>query len=106
MPYCSNCGQKLEEDFYFCPKCGAKTKAGTAAGVKDPWDALRDAFLAAGEEMRKAFQKAGEEMRKAAAEAKREAQARKAVKNISCSSCGTTNLPDSKFCQKCGKPLS
>ena len=95
MSYCSNCGQKLEGDFYFCPKCGSKTKAGTAAGVKEPWDAFRDAFITA-----------GEEMRKAAAEAKREAQARKAVKNISCSSCGTTNLPDSKFCQKCGKPLS
>jgi uncharacterized membrane protein YvbJ len=106
MPYCSSCGQKLEDNFNFCPKCGVKTKAGTAVGVKEPWEAMREAFLIAGEEMRKAFQKAGEEMRKAAADAKREPQARKAAKNISCSSCGATNLPDSKFCQKCGKALS
>jgi len=106
MPYCPNCGQKLEEEFYFCPKCGTKTKAGTAAGVSEPWEAMKEAFLAAGEEMRKAFQKAGEEMRKAFAEARREAQARKAAKSVSCSNCGAANPPESKFCSKCGKPLS
>jgi len=106
MVYCPNCGQKLEEDFYFCPKCGIKTKAGTAAGVPEPWEAMREAFLTAGEEMRKAFLKAGEEMRKAFAETRRESQVRKTAKSISCSNCGANNPYEAKFCQKCGKPLS
>jgi len=106
MLYCSKCGQKLEENFYFCPKCGTKTKAGIAAGAQEPWESVRQAFLTAGEEMRKAFLKVAEEMRKASAEARKEAQARKTAKSITCSNCGATNAPESKFCQKCGKPLS
>jgi len=106
MPYCPNCGQKLEEAYYFCPKCGIKTKAGTAAGVSEPWEDVRKAFLNAGEEMRKAFQKAGEEMRKAFEEARKEAQTRKAAKSVTCSNCGANNPSGSKFCHKCGKPLS
>ena len=78
---------------------------GTAAGVKDPWEAMREAFLTVGDEMHKAFQRAGEEMRKAATELKTEVQTRRTVQNISCSNCGAANFPDSKFCQKCGKPL-
>jgi len=105
MIYCANCGQKLEEDFYFCPKCGAKTKAGTAAGVAEPWEAVRQAFLTAGEEIRKAFQKAGEEVQKATTEERKKAEARRKTKSISCPNCGASNTPDSKFCQKCGKPL-
>jgi uncharacterized membrane protein YvbJ len=106
MVYCANCGQKLEENFYFCPKCGTKTKAGTAAGVADPWEAMRQAFLTAGEEIRKAFQKAGEEVQKASAEARKEAQVRRATKSVSCPNCGATNPPEAKFCHKCGKSLS
>jgi rRNA maturation endonuclease Nob1 len=106
VPYCSRCGQKLEENFNFCPKCGVRTMAGTAAGVKAPWEAMREAFLVVGEEMHKAFHTAGEGMRKAATELKTEVQTHITVENISCSGCGAANAPDSKFCQKCGNPLS
>lgn len=111
MVYCPKCGQKVEEDYYFCPKCGTKIKAGTALVTLSPetLEAVRQALITAGEEMQKAFQKAAEEMQKGFAEARKEAQTRKTAKTaktISCSNCGTTNPPDSKFCQKCGKPLS
>jgi len=106
MVYCANCGQKLEENFYFCPKCGVKTKAGTTAGVPEPWEDVRKAFLTAGEEMRKAFQKVGEEMRKAFAEARKESQVRRAAASVTCSKCGASNQPEARFCSKCGKSLS
>jgi len=106
MVSCSNCGQKLEENFYFCPKCGVKTKAGTAAGVSEPWEDVRKAFLTAGEEMRKAFEKAGEEMRKAFEEARRESQVRRTAKRVVCSNCGANNPSEAKFCHKCGRALS
>jgi len=95
MVYCQNCGQKLEENFYFCPKCGAKTKAGAAAGVAEPWESIREAFMKAGEEMRKAF-----------AEARTEVKAHRTAKSALCSNCGANNPSGAKFCQKCGKPLS
>jgi len=106
MVYCQNCGQKLEENFYFCPKCGVKTKAGAAAGVAEPWENVREAFETAGEEMRKAFMKAGEEMRKAFAEARTEVKAHRTARSALCSNCGANNPSGAKFCQKCGKPLS
>ena len=28
MPYCSKCGQKIDENMTFCPKCGAPLKPG------------------------------------------------------------------------------
>jgi len=106
MAYCSNCGQKLEENFYFCPKCGRRTEAGTAAGVGEPWEAVRESLHTAAEEMRKAFEKATEEIRKASSEARKEVHARRiARRSVSCPSCGSTNPPESKFCSKCGKPL-
>jgi predicted amidophosphoribosyltransferase len=107
MVYCSNCGQKLEENFNFCPKCGVKTKVGAAAGVPEPWEvAVRGAFFTAGEEMRKAFQKAGEEIRKASTEVRKEVQARRAAKSAACPNCGANNPSEAKFCSKCGKTLS
>jgi len=107
MVYCSNCGQKLEEIFYFCPKCGRRTEAGAAAGVGETWETFRDAFRTAAEEMQKALEKAGEEIRKASLEVRKEVQARRtARRSVSCLSCGATNPPESKFCIKCGKTLS
>jgi len=106
MPYCSNCGQKLEENFYFCPRCGVKTKAGTAAGVTDPWENIKEAFVGAMEQMNKAFLKASEEMRKAFKEVRKEFTETTSARKIVCASCGATNSPESKFCSKCGKSLS
>lgn len=34
MPFCSNCGAKLEDDAKFCPNCGAKV--GGAEGQAEP----------------------------------------------------------------------
>jgi len=107
MVYCSNCGQKLEENFNFCPKCGVKTKAGAAAGVLEPWEDMKEAFVAAAEQMNKAFTKAAEETRKAFEEARKEFQRHTITKGkIVCAKCGATNPPESKFCSKCGKSLS
>lgn len=107
MVYCANCGQKLEENYYFCPKCGVKTKAGTTAGVSEPWENLREAFVVAAEQMNKAFAKAAEETRKAFEEARKEVLLHTASRRkIICANCGATNLPESKFCSKCGKSLS
>ena len=100
MVYCANCGQKLEEKFYFCPKCGVKTKAGTTAGVSEPWENMKEAFVAAAEQMNKAFLKAAEEARK---EFQLHTTSRR---KIVCAKCGATNPPESKFCSKCGKSLS
>ncbi len=72
MVYCSNCGQKLEENYNFCPKCGTKTGVGIAAGAYDPWEGVRDGWSKAMEEMDKAFTKASEETRKAFEGAKKE----------------------------------
>ena len=108
MPYCPNCGQKLEEDYDFCPKCGTRIKAGAPLVMISPEtvETVRQALITAGEEMRKAFQKAAEEMQKGVAEARKGVQTRKTAKTISCSNCGAQNQADSKFCHNCGKPLS
>jgi len=107
MVYCANCGQKLEENFNFCPKCGMKTKAGTAAGVPEPWEDMKEAFVAAAEQMNKAFAKAAEETRKAFEEARKEFQRQTTSRRkIVCANCGAANPPESKFCSKCGKSLS
>jgi len=106
MVYCSRCGQKLEESFYFCPKCGVRTIAGKTAGVSEPWEDMREAFETAGEEMRKAFQKAGEEMRKAFSEARTQVRSRGTVGSVLCPSCSAQNPSGARFCQKCGKSIS
>jgi len=106
MVYCAKCGQKLDEAFNFCPKCGTRTETGRSAGVAEPWEAMRKAFQTAGEEMREAFRKAGEEMRKAFMEARRETQAPRTSKTVSCPKCGASNPIGARFCGECGKPLS
>jgi len=107
MVYCAHCGQKLEENFYFCPKCGVKTPKGTAAGVSEPWDDIKRAFATAMEQMNKAFAKAAEETKKGFEEARKEIQWRTTSRRkMVCANCGVSNPPESKFCSKCGKSLS
>jgi uncharacterized membrane protein YvbJ len=106
MVYCARCGQELEENFYFCPKCGARTVLGKTAGVAEPWDDLKEALETAGEEMRKAFQKAGEEMRKAFAETRIQVTTHGTTGSVLCPNCSAQNPYGAKFCQKCGKPIS
>jgi len=106
MVYCANCGQKLEENFYFCPKCGVKTQVGITAGVSEPWENIKKAFATATEQMNKALQKASVEMRKAMEEARKEFWQTTSRGKIVCANCGATNSQASKFCSKCGKTLS
>jgi len=107
MVHCANCGQKLEEAFNFCPKCGVKTKAGAAAGVSDPWENMKEAFVTAAEQMNRAFAKAAEETRKAFEQARKEVQRQTTSgRKMVCTNCGAPNPPESKFCSKCGKSLS
>ena len=107
MVYCSNCGQKLEETHSFCPKCGLRTKAGVTAGVSEPWEDMKKAFAEAMEEMNKAFAKAAEETRKAFDEARKEIHWQTSSrKKLECANCKAVNPVGSKFCTKCGKPLS
>ncbi len=145
MVHCSNCGQKLEENYNFCPKCGTRTSGGFAAGAVDPWEDVRKAWSTAMDEMNKAFSRASEETKKAFEGTKKEAkwqdvkgtiaatmdemskafskaaeETKKAIdeakkegkwqiasrKKIECPNCGTPNMAESKFCSKCGKPLT
>lgn len=106
MVHCSNCGQKLEENYYFCPKCGTRTGAGITAGAADPWEDVKKAMATAMEEMNKAFAKAAEETKKAFEEAKKEVQWQASSRRkIECPNCGAPSMAGSKFCSKCGKPL-
>ena len=61
MVYCSNCGEKIDDDAYFCPKCGTKTPKGKASKATYPSDELRDAFYQVGIELEKAFTMAAKE---------------------------------------------
>jgi len=145
MVHCSNCGQKLEENYYFCPKCGTRTGATITSGAAEPWEDVKKSWSKAMEEMNKAFAKAAEETKKAFDEAKKEArwqdmrgtlattmdemnkafakaaeetkkafeEVRKEAKwqvssrrKIECPNCGAPNMAESKFCSKCGKPLT
>jgi len=74
MVHCSNCGQKLEENYNFCPKCGTKTGVGITAGASDPWEDMKKAMATTMDEMNKAFTKAAEETKKAFEGAKKEAR--------------------------------
>ena len=61
MVYCSNCGEKIPDDAYFCFKCGTKTPVGKAAKATYPADELRDAFYQVGIELERAFNIAAKE---------------------------------------------
>jgi len=48
LVFCSNCGSKIDDEAYFCPKCGTKTIKGKAAKANYPEDELREALYQAG----------------------------------------------------------
>jgi uncharacterized membrane protein YvbJ len=106
MGFCSNCGEELPEDAYFCPKCGARTIKGAEAGVSSPMDDLRDAFNKMNQEIEKAFSIASREIQKAFKTARENVKQSIYREPISCPQCGEKSPSDSNFCYKCGKKLA
>ncbi len=105
MVYCSNCGEKLPENSYFCLRCGVRTEKGLEAGMSTPWEDLRDAFARTGEEIEKAFSAAGKEMEKAFKVAKDKIREATSREPVTCSNCGGKNAAGSRYCQSCGTKL-
>lgn len=113
LVYCSNCGSKIDDDAYFCPKCGTKTQAGKAAKATYPADELKDTFYQVGIEMEKAFNIAAKETRAAFKKLSEEfqkksdssQQATSSEGAVACPKCGAKNLSGSIFCNNCGTRL-
>jgi len=106
MVFCSNCGEKLPENAYFCPKCAVRTRKGVEAGISTPWEDLKAAFSKTGEEIEKAFSIAGREIEKAFKRAREEIREATSREPVVCSHCGEKNFADAQFCYKCGKKLT
>lgn len=113
LVYCSNCGEKIADDAYFCPKCGAKTPAGKAAQAAYPADELRDAFYRVGVELEHAFNIAAHETHQAFLKAKENFEKSNTTttttatqSTVVCPKCGTKNAYGSIFCNNCGTRLA
>jgi len=99
LVFCTKCGKQLAADDYYCPRCGVRTEAGKAAGVRVPTEEIRDAFAAAGKEMEKAFSQIAKEFDQAVTKV-REGKVR-----IDCAKCGEKGIADADYCPKCGSKL-
>ncbi len=108
MAYCSNCGEKIPDDAFFCPKCGTKTPKGKASNAAYPSDDLRDAFYKVGIELERAFSMAARETHQAIKKASDNMQQKPASTQgtLVCPSCGTKNHSGSIFCNNCGAKLA
>jgi ribosomal protein L40E len=109
LVYCSNCGEKIPDDAYFCPKCGTKTPKGKASNVTYPSDELRDAFYKVGIELERAFTMAAHETHQAIKKASKNNQQKTTPDpqgNAVCSSCGTKNFSGAVFCHNCGAKVA
>jgi uncharacterized membrane protein YvbJ len=109
MVYCSNCGEKIPDDAYFCPKCGTKTPEGKASNAAYPSDELRDAFYKVGIELERAFSIAAHETHAAIKKASENMQQKTASNTQGpavCSSCGTKNVSGAVFCNNCGTKVA
>lgn len=107
MVYCSNCGEKIPEDAYFCPKCGAKTQKGAEANAKYPSDEVREAFTRMGMELEKAFSTAAVEIHAAFKKATANMNPKTAEQEaVVCPNCSVKNQAGAVFCRNCGNKLS
>ena len=105
MVYCSNCGTKMDDNAYFCFKCGTKTQAGKTAKAMYPSDELRDTFYQVGLELEKAFTIAAKETQAAFKKVSENMQQKTASNpqgTVVCSTCGTKNVTGAVFCHNCG----
>ncbi len=107
LVYCSNCGEKIDDSAYFCPKCGTKTDKGKAAKAAYPADELRDAFYQVGIELEKAFNIAAQETHSAIQRARENWQQKTPQdQTVTCPKCATKNPTGSIFCHNCGTRLA
>jgi DNA-directed RNA polymerase subunit M/transcription elongation factor TFIIS len=109
LVYCSNCGSKIDDEAYFCPKCGTKTPKGKAAKAAYPSDEIRDAFYHVGIELERAFTIAAKETHSAFKRVSEDLQgkpsATKSQSLVTCPKCGTKNPTGSVFCYNCGSRI-
>ena len=103
MVYCSNCGQKIDDEANFCAKCGVKTARGKASSVLYPSDQLTDAFYNVGLELERAFNMAAKETHAAIKKARANMQPKPTV---TCPKCGSSNPAGAVFCNNCGSRLA
>ena len=113
MVYCSNCGSKIDDEAYFCPKCGTKTRLGKTAKATYPPDQLQDTFYQVGIELEKAFTVAAKEthaaFKKVAENMQQKpttAQKASTQGTVTCPKCGTKNPAGADFCCNCGTKIS
>jgi uncharacterized membrane protein YvbJ len=105
MVYCTNCGEKLSREAFFCPKCGTKAPKGLDENVQSPSDELRESFAKMGVELEKAFNIAAKEIHDAFQTARTNIQQSMYKEPIVCPNCGEKNMSNAAFCSKCGKKL-
>ena len=110
MVYCSNCGSSIDDEAYFCPKCGTKTPKGKAAKATYPADEIRDALYQAGIELEKAFTMAARETRSAFKKVSEDFEGKPSAStskvSVACTKCGTKNPIGSIFCYNCGNRIA
>lgn len=104
MTYCINCGQKIPDDAFFCPKCGAKTQKGIEANVAPSAEELREAFKRVGVEFERAFLLVAKEMHTAVQKATENTQSK--PKTVECQNCKAKMLSNAIYCQNCGTKQS
>ena len=111
MAYCSNGGEKIDDNANFCPKCGTKTSAGKASNASYPADELREAFYKVGVELERAFNMAAHETQAAFKKASENMQQKTSSNfantqgSIVCSNCGEKNFSGAFFCRSCGTKI-
>jgi len=98
LVFCPQCGSDLPEESNFCLKCGIITAKGIEQGISYPWNWEK--------EMEKTLSTASREIEKAFKSVKN--SIKKSIKKdaMICPHCEESNIPDSKFCYKCGKELN
>ncbi len=105
MTYCSNCGEVLPENAYFCSRCGMRTREGSEAGVSTQWEDLSVTFSKMGTEFEKAFTKLGKEMEKVFKIARDKMKDATSREPIVCPHCKEKNSFRASFCFACGQKL-
>jgi ribosomal protein L40E len=109
MVYCSHCGANLDDEAYFCSKCGTKTEKGKAAKTPYPADEFSEAMYNVGVELERAFTIAAHETHAAFKKVRDEIQkntAKTAEAGNVCPKCGTNNPQGAVFCHSCGAKLA